>query len=118
MTLEWTRVLLSQWGRWCRGKPRTGYPMASAFMFANMGSRAAKDDDAIPDEIAVIERVICALTPHDKQLLTAFYATNGPVWLKAGRIQLTRRTFMRRVGNAEQKVYRTLLSLDHAPKST
>ncbi len=117
MTLEWTRVLLTQWGRWCRGKPRTGYPTASAFYFANMGSRRGDNNDEPPEEVQLIERVICKIPHHDKQLLTMQYASNGPLWMKAIRLNLSRRTYSRRVGNAEHKVWRTLLSIDDAPKN-
>ena len=111
--IEYTRVKLSQWGRWCRGRPVTGYPTAAAFTWANTGGKGSSGGLA-PDDILETEQAVARLGQAWKQPLVAYYVSTGPLWLKAQRLNISRRTLMRRVETAERKVAE---ALDSAPKS-
>lgn len=112
--IEYTRLRLTQWGRWCRGKAVTGYPKASAFMFANLGARATGNDGALPDGIEGIDKAVAKLSPILKACIISYYVRTGPLWWKATSLGISRRTFMRRVSTAE---YRVDHFLDAAPES-
>lgn len=112
--IEYTRMRLTQWGRWCRGRPITGYPKAAAFMFANLGARATGNDDALPDGIEGIDKSVAKLSPILKACIIAYYVRTGPLWWKAASLGISRRTFMRRVTTAE---YRVNHFLDAAPET-
>jgi hypothetical protein len=113
--IEWTRVRLGQWGKWCRGRSVSGYPSASAFMFANSGSRASNDGQDVPSDIAEIDAAVAKVPAPLRQVLIMFYCTTGPLWFKAGRLYISRRTMMRRLRTAEEKVHHEILLAD-APK--
>lgn len=113
--IEWTRVRLGQWGKWCRGRNISGYPSASAFMFANMGSRASGDGLDVPQDIAEIDAAVAKIPAPLRQVLVIYYCTTAPLWFKAGRLYISRRTLMRRLRTAEEKVHREILVAD-APK--
>lgn len=112
--IEYTRMRLTQWGRWCRGRPITGYPKASAFVLANMGARATGNEGTLPDGISDIDAAVAKLSPTLKSCLIAYYIKTGPLWWKATTLGVSRRTFMRRVSTAE---YRVDHFLDAAPKT-
>jgi len=114
--IEWTRVRLAQWGRWSRGRAVSGYPSASAFVFANSGARAAHDASTAPDDIAEIDAAVAKVSAPLRQVLIIYYCTSAPLWFKAARLYMSRRTLMRRVKTAEEKVNFYLL-LDAAPKT-
>lgn len=113
--IEWTRVRLGQWGKWCRGRSISGYPSASAFMFANMGARALGDGRDVPQDIAEIDAAIAKIPAPLRQVLVIYYCTTAPLWFKATRLYISRRTLMRRLRTAEEKVHYELLLAD-APK--
>ena len=113
--IEWTRVRLGQWGKWCRGRAISGYPSASAFVFANSGARAADDLTGTPDDIAEIDAAVAKLSAPLRQVLVMYYCTTAPLWFKAARLYMSRRTLMRRVKTAEEKVHFYLILAD-APK--
>lgn len=113
--IEWTRVRLGQWGRWCRGRAVSGYPSASAFVFANSGARAANDLSGAPEDIAEVDAAVAKLSSPLRQVLVTYYCTSAPVWFKAARLYMSRRTLMRRVKTAEEKVHFYLVLAD-APK--
>lgn len=106
--IEYTRMRLTQWGRWCRGRPITGYPKASAFMFANLGAPATSNDGALPDGIEGIDKAVAKLSPILKACIIAYYVRTGPSWWKATSLGISRRTFMRRVSTAEARVNQML----------
>jgi DNA-directed RNA polymerase specialized sigma24 family protein len=111
--IEWTRVRLTNWGKWCRGRAISGYPSASAFMFANLGARAADDTRDIPSDIAEVEEAIKRIAQPLRQVLVIYYVATGPLSEKANRLSISRRTLMRRVKTAEEKIN---LALASAPK--
>lgn len=110
--IEWTRVRLGQWGKWCRGRSVSGYPSASAFMFANMGARASGDGRDVPDDIAEIDAAVAKIPAPLRQVLVIYYCTTAPLWFKATRLYISRRTMMRRLRTAEEKVHHELLLAD------
>jgi transposase-like protein len=67
-----------------------------------------------PDDILETEQAVARLAQAWKQPLIAYYVSTGPLWLKAQRLNISRRTLMRRVETAERKVAETL---DSAPKT-
>jgi hypothetical protein len=113
--IEWTRVRLGQWGKWCRGRSVSGYPSASAFFWANMGSRASETGADVPNDIAEIDAAVAKIAQPLRQTLVIYYCTTGPLWFKAGRLYVSRRTLMRRLRTAEEKVHFQLMLAD-APK--
>lgn len=102
--IEWTRVRLKNWGRWCRGRPVTGYPTASAFMWANTGDRASSNLMDAPTDIAEIDAAVAKLPATLRMPVIAYYVGTGPLWLRAARLRISRRTLMRRVETAERKI--------------
>lgn len=113
--IEWTRMRLSQWGKWCRGRAVSGYPSASAFFYANSGERSAAGTEA-PDDIAEVDAAVAKISAPLRQVLILFYCTTGPVWWKAQKVFTSRRTLMRRVRLAEERV-NFHLGIAGAPKS-
>lgn len=112
MSLEWTRVRLAQWGRWCRGGRRTGYPTASAFVWAGHGDRAKYDGNDMPWEIAEIENAVMLLSHHCRKPLLWYYTRTGPIWWKALQCEVPKTTFLRRVKMGEDAVDRRLTIAD------
>jgi len=112
--IEYTRLRLTAWGRWCRGRPITGYPTISAFMRANEGSRTTGNATSLPDDISEIDGAVAKLSPILKACLIAYYIKTGPLWWKATALGVSRRTFMRRVSTAEGRVNEML---DAAPRA-
>jgi DNA-directed RNA polymerase specialized sigma24 family protein len=110
--IEWTRVRLTNWGRWCRGRAVSGYPSASAFVFAGSGSRASKDISDAPSHIAEIDAAVAKIPAPLRQVLVMYYCTTAPLWFKAARLYISRRTLMRRLRTAEEKVHFYLLLAD------
>lgn len=110
--IEWTRVRMAQWGRWCMGQRRTGYPTASAFVHANEGDRAAYDGADMPPELAEIEDVVMSLSWHCRVPTLWYYTRRGPVWWKALQCGVSKTTFLRRVRTAEDMVDRRLQIVD------
>jgi DNA-directed RNA polymerase specialized sigma24 family protein len=102
--IEYTRLRLTQWGRWCRGRPQTGYPSMSPFMRANEGSRATGNDLALPDDILEVEQSVNKLSSPHRMALIGYYVMTGPLWLRAARLRISRRTMMRRVTTAERQI--------------
>jgi hypothetical protein len=113
--IEWTRVRLGQWGKWCRGRAISGYPTASAFFWANSGARASQSGSDAPDDIAEIDAAVGKIPQPLRQILVIYYCTTGPLWFKAGRLYMSRRTMMRRLRTAEGKVH-FQLTVANAPK--
>jgi DNA-directed RNA polymerase specialized sigma24 family protein len=103
----WTRVRLSQWGRWCRGRIMTGYPSASAFTHANEGARSL-DEGTMPAEIEEIDRAVAAVRDEQRQALFACYVWVGPFTLRAIRLRWSVSTLRRRVADGEREVERNL----------
>lgn len=114
--IAWTRLRLAQWGRWCRGQVRTGYPTASAFMRAGMGDRSIYDGADMPADLQEIEDLVNSMSSILRQPLIAFYVRTGPLWLKATHAGVSRRTLLRRVRTAEEWMDRQLQLLDTRPE--
>lgn len=110
--IEWTRVRLTGWGRWCRGRAVSGYPSASAFMFANMGARASQTLSDAPRDVAEIDAAVAKIPAPLRQVLVIYYCTTAPLWFKATRLYISRRTLMRRLRTAEEKVHFYLMLAD------
>lgn len=113
--IEWTRVRLTKWGKWCRGRNISGYPSASAFFWANSGARASHFGLDAPNDILEIDVAVAKIAQPLRLVLVAYYCTTGPLWFKATRLHMSRRTLMRRLRTAEEKVHCYLL-VDAAPK--
>lgn len=107
MVAVWTRVRLSQWGRWCRGRLPTGYPTASAFVHANEGQRGDGGNE-MPHEIHEIDRAVAALRAELRQAVMAGYVWSGPFCQRALRLQLSTSTLRRHLSRAEAQVERML----------
>lgn len=105
--IEWTRVRLGQWGRWCRGGMQTGYPSRSAFVRAGEGARG-DDVLTLPDELAEVERAVNASESDLRQALHAAYIWRGPMWLRAVRLGVSESTLRRRISRAEIAVNRLI----------
>lgn len=114
MSIEWTKVRLTQWGHWCKGKRRTGYPTASAFVHANEGDRSAYDGADMPWEIAEVENAVMDLSWHCRVPTIWYYTRIGPVWWKALQCKVSKTTFLRRVRTAEDVIDRRLKIVDHS----
>ena len=108
--IEWTRVRLSQWGRWCRGGVQTGYPSRSAFVRAGEGARGQGDGPDLPPSIEEVEQAVRALSADQRQAIHAVYVWRGPFWVRAVRVGASERTLRRRVREAEQRVNFALTS--------
>lgn len=111
MVAVWTRVRLSQWGSWCRGRLPTGYPTASAFVHANEGARC-RDEGTMPAELAEVERAVAALRQELRQATIAGYVWRGPWRERAGRIGVSAATLRRHLVRAEAQVERILQLAD------
>lgn len=109
-TLTWTRMKLAQWGRWCRGLPVTGYPTAAAFTHANEGAHAKMDGCEMPVDLAEVERIVARMPVIHRVPLLQFYASKGPLEVRAARLRTSRRTLMRRVRTAERHVHLELMT--------
>jgi hypothetical protein len=108
--IEWTRVRLSQWGRWCRGGVQTGYPSRSAFVRAGEGARGEGSGPELPPSIEEVEQAVRALSAELRQAIHAVYVWRGPFWVRAVRVGASERTLRRRVREAEQRVNFALTS--------
>jgi hypothetical protein len=80
-----------------------------------MGARASHSGADAPNDIAEIDAAVAKIGQPLRQVLVAYYCTTGPLWFKAGRLYMSRRTLMRRLRTAEEKVHFYLL-VDAAPK--
>lgn len=114
--IAWTRVRLAQWGRWCRGQVRTGYPTASAFVHAGMGDRGGYDGADMPPDLQEIENLVNSMSSILRQPLIAFYVRTGPLWLRAAHAGVSRRTLLRRVRTAEEWIDRNINTVDTRPE--
>lgn len=108
--IEWTRVRLSQWGRWCRGGVQTGYPSRSAFVRAGEGARGESGGLDLPPSIEEVEQAVRALSAELRQAIHAVYVWRGPFWVRAVRVGASERTLRRRVREAEQRINFALTS--------
>jgi len=108
--IEWTRVRLSQWGRWCRGGVQTGYPSRSAFVRAGEGARGEGSGPELPSSIEEVEQAVRTLSADQRQAIYAVYIWRGPFWVRAVRVGASERTLRRRVREAEQRVNFALTS--------
>jgi hypothetical protein len=108
--IEWTRVRLSQWGRWCRGGVQTGYPSRSAFVRAGEGARGEGSGPDLPPSIEEVEQAVRTLSADQRQAIHAVYVWRGPFWVRAVRVGASERTLRRRVREAEQRVNFALTS--------
>ena len=106
--IEWTRVRLSQWGRWCRGGVQTGYPSRSAFVRAGEGARGEGSGPELPPSIEEVEQAVRALSAELRQAIHAVYVWRGPFWVRAVRVGASERTLRRRVREAENCINSTL----------
>lgn len=109
--IEWTRVRLSQWGRYCRGVSRTGYPTAAAFVHANEGDRCKYDGADMPVDIQEIEDVVRRMSGSLALPIHAKYIWTGPYWFRALRLGISERTFRRRCAHAEEWIDRQLVAV-------
>jgi hypothetical protein len=110
--IEYTRVRLSQWGRWCRGRLVNGYPHSAAFTHADEGERGSDWENDMPADIAEIDAIVHRLSFHLRQPLMAFYLWSGPMRVRAIRCRISKLAFFSRVAHAESWVDRQLAGHD------
>ena len=106
--IDWTRVRLANWGRWCRGGISTGLPKSSAFVHAGEGARGLDGGAYIPPDVEEIERIVARMSSSLRQPIIIMYTKRGPLWLKAAQMHVSRRTFRRRLQTGEEWVARQL----------
>jgi hypothetical protein len=102
--IDWTRVRLTRWGNWCKGGRRTGYPTAAAFVHANEGGRGSDTGCDMPDDIQEVEDAVRHMSHELAGVIIQVYARTGPLWLKAIRLEVSRRTLRRRLTIAEEQI--------------
>ncbi len=107
--IEWTRVRLSQWGRYSRGSSKTGYPTAAAFVHADEGGRAQDDNSPWPAEIQEVQDALRLMSWSLAGPVHAEYIWRGPRWYKALQLGVSLSTFKRRLNTAEGIVDRRLV---------
>lgn len=107
--IDWTRVRLTQWGRYCRGGSKTGYPTASAFVHANEGGRAQEDNSPMPPELQEVQNAIRLMSWSLAGPVHAEYIWRGPRWYKALQLGVSLSTFKRRLHTAEGVIDRRLV---------
>lgn len=111
MSIEWTRVRLAQWGRYCKGGYPKPLPSQSSFMNAMSGGRAYDNLRDMPDDLAEVQRAVDWLSSGFREPILQWYTKDGPQWLKAVRLGISRETLKRRVKLAEQKIDQYLMEL-------
>jgi hypothetical protein len=107
--IEWTRVRLSQWGRYCRGGSRTGYPTASAFVHADEGGRGSDDCSPMPPELQEVEDVVRRMSWSLAGPIHADYIWQGPRWFKCVKLGISLSTYKRRLRTSEEWIDRQLV---------
>ena len=115
--IEYTRVRLRQWGRYCKGTDPTGYPTSSAFTHANEGSRGGDDNSPLPPDLQEVDRAVCSMSWGLAGPVHAEYIWRGPRWFKAIKLRVSLSTFKRRLLTGEGIVDRRLSSSSHAVTS-
>lgn len=108
MSIEWARVRLSSWGRWCRGGIGTGLPKSAAFVHAGEGARAYDNDKYMPSDIEEIDSIVNRLPAHPRQILIQVYTKPGSLKVKAAKLEMHRDTLRMRLRNSEIMVAREL----------
>jgi hypothetical protein len=108
--IAWTRVRLTRWGQWCRQSTHLGYPRSAAFTHANQGGRASSDGSEMPNDVQEIEDCIKRMSYALRQPIMIVYVKPGPLWLKAYRMGISRRTLKRRLLTAEEWIDRQLMA--------
>lgn len=104
--IDYTRVRLTRWGQWCkRGIPNLGYPAAAAFVHANEGDRCEWQGLDMPPDVAEVEEIVNRMSATLRMPVRIVYCTSGPLWLKAMRIGVSRRTLRRRLDHAEHWIH-------------
>ena len=108
MVAVWTRVRLSQWGSWCRGRLPTGYPTASAFVHAGEGARCRDEGADMPHDLREVEQAVATLRQELRQATIAGYVWRGPFSERARRLDISSSTLRRQLLRAEAQVERNL----------
>lgn len=106
--IQWTRVRLSQWGRYCRGGLTTGYPTSSAFVHADEGARAHDDNSPMPPELEEVQRCISRMSWSLAGPIHAEYIWRGPRWFNAVKLRISLSTYKRRLRTGEEWIDRQL----------
>jgi len=109
--IEWTRVRLTQWGRYCRGGSKTGYPTASAFVHADEGGRAQDDCSPMPTELQEVEDCVKRMSWSLAGPVHAEYIWRGPRWYKAVQLRISLSTYKRRLRTSEDWIDRQLVTI-------
>jgi hypothetical protein len=109
--IEWTRVRLTQWGRYCRGGSKTGYPTASAFVHADEGGRGGDDCSPMPTELQEVEDCVRRMSWSLAGPVHAEYIWRGPRWYKAVQLRISLSTYKRRLRSSEEWIDRQLVTI-------
>lgn len=104
MSIEWTRVRLAQWGRYCKHGLPKAWASQSSFMNAMSGGRAYDTARDMPGDLEEVQRAVDFLPSCFRQPILQWYTKDGPLWLKAVRLDMSRETLKRRVRMAEMKI--------------
>lgn len=108
MSIDWTRVRLTRWGKWCRTALGTGLPKSSAFVHANTGARGPDGARYMPPDIEQIEAIINRMSASLRAPLFQKYIKFGPARIKAYNLGVPLRTYYRRIDTAEAYITREL----------
>ena len=107
--LGWTRVRLSEWGRFCRGNVATGYPTRASFTRANEGGRSINPGSSLmPDRILEVDQAHATLSVDLRSVLFSYYVKGRPFWLRAALLGISYPTFKRRLYTGEYIIHKRL----------
>lgn len=110
--IDWVRLRLENWARWCTSQDRgsLGYPSQSAF--ARLGGRGRRAEAVIPvlaidaEETNRAVQSLRSSTPHLFLVLQLLYAQGLPRHLVARRMARTEDTVKRNLEEADQALAR------------
>lgn len=98
----YTRLLLTDWGRWAKGA-LPEMPTMSSIEKARIG-RGGKPSYEMPAHIAEVDKIVCHAPQPEKSVLIAFYTRSDALHLKALSCRMNRWRFRRVLQRAESYV--------------
>lgn len=112
--LDWTRVRLTRWGQWCRGGENHGFPSVS-ILAKNIGEsgKVHYGPEYMPPDIEEIDITVARLPVEQKACLITVYCRVGPLWWKAAKLGISRRTLRRRLDQSEIAVGQAIAVVPH-----
>lgn len=113
--IELTRARLSQWGRWCRGGFKSGFPKRAAFIDGKM-PHSHDGEGYMPPDVAEIEECVNRMSFSLRQPVVAYYVMTGPLALRAFRIGIPKKIMLHRVRTAEGWIDRQLAIAVDSPE--